>query len=466
MSTEKYFYNTIETKQQPDGPNLYLAKVKARELLEWADVPRKKSDFKAGYQRQLKEERTDDIRDFVESSKNNLMPGALLISVKEESFSIEENGNGYAEIKITHSSGDDLQGLIEKTYDSFYSRLNEREKEFADGNLDINIEDLDEGSPLPSSYLAELTRELRVAKEDFSELDEERQEAIKDYVTGMSKPGRILDGQHRVFGAKDIIDFDVVFPIVLIPGLSESEQVFHFFIVNNKARPLKPVELRATISTSLTDREIDNLYDRLQDAGVQAEEAKLTYRMNKNPNSPFQGLIDFGLGEDVSFIKENVANQVVLNFVDPPSRFSPLYEDVSGWTQDPEYNYRMSMFFTFWRTVKETYSEAWEKGVEEGGGNLFYKVSMLKLQEKVLENLKPINEYEKTNTGDSVFSSRSTLKRLAKLVLNQLPERFWLEEWQEQVSDSADFREYLKEQMQKAMDGADIGRLGLFRKTG
>jgi len=462
---QSYFYTGIRINQQPDGPDFYLMQASATELLKWAAVPRKRSEFQAGYQRQLQTQRTENIKNFIETSSNNLIPGALLVSVDSELTEFEDQGGDICEIVIKSKEDRGTQDLIEDTYQSFYARLGEEEKKFADGELDVDIENLEEGSPLPSSYLAELTRELKNAHEDFESLDEERQQAVQDYIQDISKPGRILDGQHRVFGAKDVASFDVQFPVVLMPGLDDSEQVFHFFIVNNKAKPLKPVELRSTISTSLTDQEIEDLYVRLDEAGVRAEEAKLTYRMNRNPNSPFQGLIDFGLDDETSFIRENVANRLVLKFVKLPKRFRLLHDDVEEWENDPDFHYRLTMFFAFWRAIKQTYPNAWQEGVENTGGQLFYKVSMLKLQEKVLESLKPMNDLEKANTGTPVLGSSSSLTKLIKIVLDQLDERFWLDEWQMSVSDNAEFREFLKDQMQKAMDGADIGRLKLFKKT-
>jgi hypothetical protein len=84
-------------------------------------------------------------------------------------------------------------------------------------------------------------------------------EAMTDFLLAVSRPGLILDGQHRVFGAKDVNAFDVQLPVVVMPGLAMAEQVFHFYVLNNKVRPPKPVELRRTISTALTLGEIDTL---------------------------------------------------------------------------------------------------------------------------------------------------------------------------------------------------------------
>lgn len=465
--SEVYSYQSVEIQQQPQGPKLYLTKVPARELLKWADVPRKRADFQAGYQRQLTESRTESIKDFLEIDEGNLIPGALLVSVEDNFFAKENKESEYFDIEVRSREDEDIESLIEEKFESFYSRLGEREKKFADGELDVEIENLEEGKPLPSSYLSELTRELKKAKEDFENLGSDRQDAVREYVRGMSKPGRILDGQHRVFGAKNVPSFDVYFPVVLMPGLSESEQVFHFFVVNNKAKPLTPVELRSTVSTSLTDQEIDNLYQRFRAAGVKAEEAKLTYRMNRNPNSPFQGLIDFGLDEEASIIPENVSNQVVLDFVKMHNNFRPLYEDVDEWQQDPEFDYRLMTFFAFWRSIKDIYSKAWKKGVEDQEGYMFYKVTLLKLQEIVLERLVTMNEYQKKMMdADSVLEDHESLDEMIKTILGQLPEEFFLREWQEKIEDSSDFKEYLKEQMEKAMSGSDVGRLGLFRQAG
>ena len=69
--------------------------------------------------------------------------------------------------------------------------------------------------------------------------------------------------------------------------------------------------MRRIVSTSLTNAEIADLYDRFKAAGVEAEEARWTLVLNTRPMSPFQGRIDFGYGEPGAIIPENVADQVV-----------------------------------------------------------------------------------------------------------------------------------------------------------
>jgi hypothetical protein len=77
-----------------------------------------------------------------------------------------------------------------------------------------------------------------------------------------------------------------------------------------------------------------------------------------------------------------------------------------------------------------------------------------------------MNELKKTSMkADSVLGDHDSLNEVIKIILAQLPEEFFLREWQEKVSDSSQFREFLKEQMEKAMSGSDVGRLKLFRKS-
>lgn len=465
-----FTYSAIEIQQKPNAEPFYVTQVSARELLKWADVPRKKADYMAGYQRQLSE-RYKKVKDFLELDQGNIVPGALLVAVNGGALDV--SGNTNKKIEITYQPKNTGE-LIDETYTRFFNRLGDEEKAFVLNNtsdkinseMEVeNFDEIEEGQ-LPSSYLAELTQELKQARTDIDSLSDERRVAIEDYVKSVSKPGRILDGQHRVYGAKEVSEFDINFPVVLLPGMSESEQVFHFYVVNNKAKPLGKTELRSTISTSLTEAEIDELYERFHEAGVEAEEAKLTFRMHKHPQSPFNNLIDFGLEQSEGIIPENVAYQLVISFVKMHSRFRPLYENVDEWNQDPEFDYRLSFFYAFWDAIRDTYLDTWDNAIENGGGQIFQKVSLLQLQKLVLERLKPVNRVYVDQLGlDSLFADDENLKEAIKNTLEDLPEEFFRREWQEKGLDTKDGREFFKEQMEKAISGADIGRLKLFRKS-
>ena len=219
----------------------------------------------------------------------------------------------------------------------------------------------------PKSYLALLAAELKVASTSIDKLPLDRSKAVTDFVMGMTKPGLILDGQHREFGAKNVHRARRISAVIILPGLDVSEQVFHFYVLNNKVHPLNPTELRATIGTSLTNKEIEKLYDRFKRAGVKAEKSTLTHRANTDPASPFKGLIDFGFSDSVGFLDENVMFQVISAFVDMPRRYSIIYSSVPEWTSDTHYDHRLSLFYRFWSAIRNKYPQAWEKGLKAYG---------------------------------------------------------------------------------------------------
>jgi hypothetical protein len=474
----KFTYSGIRVQQQPEASPFYLTTVPAYQLLEWADVPRKKAAFMAGYQRELLD-RHRKITEFIEKSPGNVVPGAIIIAVNGSAVSFEETAvPGVVNVTISYEEKP-FEERLQALASEFLQRLGESERksiefsetEFPSQDLDED-EDEEEEPQLeevpPESYLAQLTSELQQAVRDFSSLPTDRQNAVKDYVDGVSKPARILDGQHRVFGAKNVSDFDVFLPVVLMPGLSTSEQVFHFYVLNNKAKPLSATELRGTVSTSLTNFEIGKLYWRFKQAGVTAEEARWTHRANTDEESPFRGLIDFGLGDARSFIPENVAHQLIGRFVKPTRRLKLLYKDVPEWMDDSDFSFRLSMFYAFWRAIKDKYPVAWLRGVERGGGQIFMKATMVVLQELVLDKLNGAMPGRAANSEPSYFADADDLNKAVTSNLYFLPEEFFLRDWSETGLDTSERRKFLRLQMDDAIQkgGKKIGHLQLFKVKG
>lgn len=46
-------YRCIKIQQTPDCKPFYVTSIKAKQLLQWCDVPRSREGFMAGYQREL-----------------------------------------------------------------------------------------------------------------------------------------------------------------------------------------------------------------------------------------------------------------------------------------------------------------------------------------------------------------------------------------------------------------------------
>jgi hypothetical protein len=467
----QYQYQAIAVEQQPGGPVMYLLGVPADELLEWADVPSAKADYMAGYQRVYNKERAKDVTEFLSLSPKNIIPGAIIVTVDSARISIGNGDSPVTALKIDASESS-FEDQLKFQYDRFTSRMSAAELESAEvgeteaGDDDGSASDGDEveNAGIPDSYLASLAFELGQAIEDFDDLPEARQHAITNYIKSVSKPGLIIDGQHRVFGAKDVADHEVVLPIVLLPGLDFAEQVFHFYVLNNKAKPLTPTELRRTISTSLTNQEIDDLWQRFDDAGINPEATRWTHKLQTNPKSPFQGLIDFGLGGD-GFLKENVAFQLVSKFVNMPKKYKILYAGIPAFENKDDD--RLNYFYGLWNAIKSIYPAVWKDGAEQGGNQLFMKASLLVLQEYVLDSLVQYTVIRQMDGAESPLKDLNDLEKAVRGILNFLPAAFFANEWQVKQIDTTDGHKFLRAQMELAVQnqGAKLGLQQLFKKV-
>lgn len=470
-----YCYTAVRVQQQPDAKPFYLFSVKADELLEWADVPRKKESFMAGYQRELLD-RHQGISEFIQKSPLNVIPGAIIVAVPEGAVTISASDLVGAVRLEVHVKDLSFDQRLHQIADEFMARLGETEKASIQESPVVPLqeseeEDGDESAVVsdvpPESYLAKLAQELtQAATLELSSLTADRQTAVRDFVEGSSKPGRILDGQHRVFGAKDVSEFDVFLPIVLLPNLSTSEQVFHFYVLNNKAKPLTATELRSTISTSLSNQEITNLYDRFKQAGVtEAEAARWTHRASNDEGSPFLGLIDFGLGNSAAFIPENVAYQLIGKFLKMPRKYKLLFGKVEAWVNDAAYDYRLGLFYALWNAVRNKYPKAWDQAVADRKGQILTKAGMVVLQELILDRLNSSMPGRAAKDQPSPLASYDELAVAVAAELHFLPEEFFIREWQEKQLDTSDRRKFLLGQMSEAIAraGTKLGTLPLFK---
>ncbi|ORM08366.1 hypothetical protein A5N77_20025 [Prescottella equi] len=319
-------------------------------------------------------------------------------------------------------------------------------------------------SGIPNSYMAVVTAQFEQALSNWDSLKETEQKSIEDYLHFLSKPGLIIDGQHRVYAAKDVDSHDVVLPVVLIDNLPLAEQVFHFYVLNNKAKPLTRTELRRTISTALTDREIDDLWNRFKEAGVDPEKVRLTHLINSDERSPFKSLIDFGMAGENGFIKENVAYQLVDSFVSMPRRYHALSEGVDAWVNGDKAD-RLPTFYALWDAIKSQYPNAWSEGDQKKGGQLFMKVAMLTLQSFILDNLLTLNNVLKKQGAAPLFSDHDHLKDYIAGIVEELPEEFFLREWTEKQIDTVPGRKMLRASIQEVIDagGKNLGNRTLFK---
>jgi hypothetical protein len=469
-------YDAIEVKQTPSAKPFYVTSVSAEQLLAWCDVPRKKEDFMAGYQREL-DDRHQKITEFFTSDPvNNIIPNAVIVALDSAATEVDvDPKTGHARIRVSLEDLT-LTAAVNRVLGKFRARLSKEEADsIALGTGDSTSstpddgsgDDEDEDAVPPQSYLSVLTSQLEEASKDLNSLPQNLRDALADYVVGVTKPGLIIDGQHRVFGAKNVNDFEVKLPVILIPGLSYQEQVFHFYVLNNKARPLSKTELRTIVSTSLGKKEIGDLYDRFKQVGVTAEQTEWTYRMNTDSASPFRGLVNMGLSGSSGPIPENVAYQVVSKFVSLPKKYRLLYSDVPEWNGPNKYQYRLSLFFALWRGVMTKYSTAWSDAAKGANKQMLQKVALVNLQQHLLDQLNAEMPRRKAKGEASPFADPDALAAEIGFLLDFLKEEFFTKEWKLKGLDTAEGHKTFRGAISDAIaaQSANLGNMKLFKST-
>ena len=63
----EFHYKAVKVQQTPESKPFFLFSCGAEDLLKWCDVPRKKEEFMAGYQRQLdvRHEKIQELKIFL-----------------------------------------------------------------------------------------------------------------------------------------------------------------------------------------------------------------------------------------------------------------------------------------------------------------------------------------------------------------------------------------------------------------
>lgn len=483
-----YTYRALKVEQRSGAEPFYLTKVSAEELLHWAEPPTKKASLRAGYQRSADESRLNRITEFLSLDPKNILPGSILVGLRSGTFTITEEDDGLVEITVTISD-EDLSTQRAKLTEELRDRLALGAVPVADDD-DHAIDDEDVASPdegegttlgedddpfdeeldldePPGSYIEAILNEF----ENYEDLDDARRDEVDDFTLSFWKPGKVLDGQHRVYGAKEFAaDTTPVFlPAVLLPGMGLAEQAFHFYVINQTAKSLTATELRSIVSTSLTPPEIDELWKRFKQARVDPEEAQYTYRVDTDVDSPFQGLIDFGLQGKDAPISDNVMDAVVKKFVKMPRARRSLYKDEPKWAGSLDF--KLSLFYALWSGVKASYPNAWANAVAAGGAKLgpahqiFYKVSLLQVQEYLLQKLEESLIWIKKG-DDAPFSSPEALKTAVENILSQLDESFFLDEWKKKGLDTHPGRKLFLDSIETAAKSVHkkYGTVSLFKE--
>lgn len=135
----------------------------------------------------------------------------------------------------------------------------------------------------------------------FMESEEMQQKQLEKYnALRESFDSEQLESQIEKEKLQFLRDVSPVLPISLILDSDPAEQVFQFVVVNQKVVPVGKALLGTIVSTTLSDKELDIVRDRLISAGIPLENSRAITKLVVDPQSPFFNKVDRGLNKDAS----------------------------------------------------------------------------------------------------------------------------------------------------------------------
>lgn len=245
-----------------------------------------------------------------------------------------------------------------------------------------------------------------------------------------NQPGVIVDGQHRVIGAKEYAEMDnesINLNVVGILGADDAEGAFQFLTINNNSSKVSPSQVKALF----TSYKEDQLVRRMMESG------------SKNINSDKISALDYCDGiEDSPFHKQIKWAKNAGGFIVPNGIESGLTEVATLSANLSIEGDELSFFLSLWAAIKEHWNSLWNQDSQ-----LLKKVTIQCLTSYIVDQLISIRLY----TSDDIdFKDPDCVKAYTIKILDSLSTDFFSATWTLKSLDTLAGQAILKE---------DIGRI-------
>lgn len=216
----------------------------------------------------------------------------------------------------------------------------------------------------------------------------------------------IVDGQHRVIGAKDVRNGSVSLNVVGIVGADATEGAFQFLVINNNSSRVSPSHVKALF----TDYKEEELLERmLQSGSTNIDEKKITALdyFDRGPDSPFKGDVKWAKNAN-GFV---VPNALEAGLAEVQNRSALLS------IQDVE----LDVFTEMWSVIKGHWKSLW--GAES---HLLEKACVQALTAYICDSLEKMRLF---SDSDFQLTDPDVLKREVVKVLKMIEPDFFEVEW-------------------------------------
>jgi hypothetical protein len=488
-------YQVLAFRQQAESPIQVAFVAHAREVLDWAGVPRKSDELLTGFQRFKDNNRIEtQIVPFFQFPQN-CSPTAAIVALRSDSglgrcrlanptvrpgevvsttLTIEVDAEALETNRVFTAARDYVNtrvaadvGEPQSDESSEEEDENEDEEESADNGTDS------EGDEELTVHLGSetLARMKSLLDDEANWKNEAFRKAIVDYV----KPAFMIDGQHRLFAAARFGDNGLPFMICGLYDAPWTEQVFQFTVVNLKPKRIPPSLIASIAALSLSRREQEELRHRLSQAGVKMTEVEIMSLVAYDDRSPFAELVDMGVGDPathrqrlgygsmkrVAKVWHRASRNSLTQIAKQLFSTNNSSHARSHWRTERTW---FDFFCAFWDTIKNHYPEPlWQK---DDSNKLLVGATLWALQDALLMEAdgQMASHWKAPETvEDNAARAQYLVERLVEVInttLVYLPAEMWTIPWQKASLDTNQGREETRNLFRKLIDeGKREGRV-------
>lgn len=445
----------------PAAPWLISFVASAEQVHSWAGIPRKTDKALTGFQRPDDKNRVLKAQDYFSKFTKNQSPTSLVLGihpqadgdplVRLEFLEGDENQSIRAcRVVINYDQNESLESAVARLKSQIVSRIGDADAEDA-GELqsDEDAEESEETEDGGEEINGDQDSEIELGKSLLQGLLQKLDDpawclANEADIRDLSKPATIIDGQHRILGAK-ACERNIPFSVIAIHNCSWAEQVFQFTVVNYTAAGIPDQFITANAALSLTADELNRLESRLQQAGVKVIEYELMRVINFESASPFRELVNLSPKKREDLIgyktmvqvgkawyqgKDNAVKQVIEHLYPELPGKANSRNRLERWKSE-----HWGLFFLdFWATVQQHYAG---KQTEEGDSlwtvgrsNLMVAAVLQQLQHQFLINLAAQDEdFFEVSPDDALLAMRAKIKKRALTFISYFPAELFGKKW-------------------------------------
>ena len=385
-------YNYIEFNQFDSGTEddrLLLFAAKAKDIMGWAGIPRKGWRVRMLYQRFVTSQRKQELASFWErasspdltiNQKFILSPTAVVVAIQGEPSL--NDGKIVLDptdlIDLTDLRGS-LNSLANQVSANVLPRLTDEQTVVLNGLSSDGLygHSLDFKNDFVFEFSVQLKQMIEdtdrfIAQEGMDANKNDLRELIRS-LQSVSRPGIIVDGQHRTVGAHELCEKDsskeVFLPVVAIPNCGWLDQVYQFIVINEKAQKVESGMLNDILTSSISPFEQDKFRGDLARINVDIEKRIQTVLTGRDPDSPFYNMVKLDLPDPPDEVADAYISQGTIKFLIEGGSGSwswrteedflekyilPTFNETE-WSDHREGKWK-DYWYAFWHTIKDHFT--------------------------------------------------------------------------------------------------------------